>query len=70
MSDICRDRVNYNRCGKPTLPRMTVCANHAMPDAMRIVMEEMEAKIAELEAEIERRDSNDFNAMVEASLAD
>lgn len=30
----------------------------------------LRAQVAELEAEIERRDDNDFNAMVEASLAD
>lgn len=70
MSDVCRERTNYSRCGKPTLPRMTVCAYHATPDATRIVMEEMAAEIAALQADIDRRDRDDFNAMVEGSLAD
>lgn len=48
MTDVCRERTNYSRCGKPTLPRMTVCAYHATPDATWIVMEEMAAEIEKM----------------------
>lgn len=50
MSDMCQDRIGPGlpACGKPCLPKMTVCYDHVTKDALILYLRSREASIRPL----------------------